>query len=105
MIEKEMLDQALEEYEKSKKRAENSWKHNFLVRYMEHTEESLKKQEYDNFFFVKPKNLRTREETKKEPISPKKSPLKVKIQPAPKSILKKPTLVSSETTMTSAIIS
>ena len=72
---------------------------------MEYTEESLKKQEYDNFFFVKPKNLRTREETKKEPASPKKSPLKVKMQPAPKSILKKPTLVSSETTMTSAITS
>ena len=84
MIEKEMLDQALEEFEKSKKRAENSWKHSFLYRFMEHTEESLKKVEYNNFFLSKPKNLRTREEPKKEPKQeaspPKKSPQKIKLQ-------------------------
>jgi hypothetical protein len=73
MMEKQLLDQALEELKKKQKKAENSWKHNFLHRFMEHTEETIKKKEYDDFFLTKPKNLRTREETKKE-ASPKKSP-------------------------------
>jgi len=73
MMEKQLLDQALEELNKKQKKAENSWKHNFLHRFMEHTEETTKKKEYDDFFLTKPKNLRTREETKKE-ASPKKSP-------------------------------
>ena len=64
MIEKEMLDQALEEQAKKEKRAEQSWKHNFLYRFMEYNEEVIKKMEYDDFYLKKPKNLRTREQPK-----------------------------------------
>jgi len=33
---------------------------------MEHTEEVIKKKEYDDFFLSKPKNLRTRDDPKPE---------------------------------------
>ena len=38
MVEKQQLDMALEEFNKKQKRAETGWKHNFLYRFMEHTE-------------------------------------------------------------------
>jgi hypothetical protein len=66
MIEKQMLDQILDEQTKKQKKAEQGWKHNFLYRFMEHTEEVIKKKEYDDFFLSKPKNLRTRDDPKHE---------------------------------------
>lgn len=74
MIEKQQLDLALAEVTKKMKKAENSWKHNFLNRFLENAEQEIKKKEHDDFFFTKPKNLKSHN---KPEASPKKSPQKV----------------------------
>ena len=62
---------------RKKAKEEAAWKNNFLNRFLEHSEQLIKKQEYEDFYLKRPKNLRTRPEGEqaKDP-SPKKSPKK-----------------------------
>lgn len=78
MFEKMELDETLEEYNKRIKKQQEAHKHNFLSRFLETAENTIKKKEIDNAIFKKPAFLRTKDDKN----SPVKSPQK------PKSILK-----------------
>ena len=50
MIEKFELDEALAEVKKKTKRAEESWKHNFLFRYLENTQKVIETKSKEDFY-------------------------------------------------------
>lgn len=75
MVEKIELDETLDDYQKRKKKQLESYKHNFLHRFLEHTEQEIQRHESEKIFLQKPSFLRTREEVKTPTKLPAKAPV------------------------------